>query len=108
MPGGMKPVLAFALKVTNRNTGQLIGTFVNKIMMTARNPALTAQSMYYNISSSGAVTANTLGLQAKAGELDHPITGAIFAWVLTSPTGAAGTHTTTTGTSTAGGYGSGY
>lgn len=108
VPGGMKPVLTFALKVTNRNTGQLIGTFDNKIMMIARDPALTAQSMYYNISPNGAVTANTLGLKAKAGELDHPLTGAIFAWVLTTPTGAAGTNTTTTGTSTSGGYGSGY
>ncbi len=108
VPTGVKPVLAFALKVTNRNTGQLIGTFDNKIMMIATDPALTAQSMYYNISPGGAVTANTLGLQAKAGGLDHPITGAIFAWVLTTPTGAARINTTTTGTSTSGGYGSGY
>ena len=105
VPSGMKPVLAFALKVTNQNTGQLIGSFDKIVPMTVKDPGLTAQSMYYNISASQAVTANTVGLQAKAGALDHPLTGALYAWVITSPAGGAGTNTTTSGAGTSGGNG---
>ncbi len=110
VPAGMKPVLAFALKVTNESTGQLIGSFDRPVTMMARDPALTAQSMYYNISANGTVTPNPAGLQAKAGELDHPVTSAVFAWVMTSPAGGAGTNTntTTSGAGTSGGFSSGY
>ncbi len=103
VPVGTKPVLAFALKVTDENTGQLIASFKKPILMMARDPGITAQSMYYNISASGMITPNPAGMKAMAGELDHPVTGAVFAWVITSPAGGAGTGTASISTTSTGG-----
>ncbi|MHB1361948.1 MAG: hypothetical protein ACYCW5_05040 [Thermoleophilia bacterium] len=108
IPAGSTTILAFALRVTDKNTNQLIGKFQNPITMIASNKNLTAQSLYYNVSTDGTVVENPGGT-AKAGELDHPVSGATVAWILTSPSAAAGGGTSagggTTPSAPSGGFG---
>jgi D-xylose transport system substrate-binding protein len=84
-PQGEMPVLGFAFRVTNSQTGELIGKFNNPVMFAASAPSIVDKSMYYNISTDGMYTANPTGMQVTAGELTHPIAGAGVGWVITSP-----------------------
>ncbi|MCL4474314.1 MAG: hypothetical protein M1455_10345 [Actinobacteria bacterium] len=96
LPSGQTSVLAFALRVTDKNTNQLIAKFQNPITVIASDKSITAESLYCNVSTDGTVVLNPGGT-AKAGELDHPESGTTVAWVITAPSSAAG------GTSTGGG-----
>ena len=111
LPAGQTSILAFALRVTDKNTNQLIGKFQDPITVIASDRSITAESLYYNVSTDGTVVVNPGGT-AKAGELDHPESGTTVAWIITAPSSAGGTSTgggTTVpgpaGTPSSGGYG---
>jgi D-xylose transport system substrate-binding protein len=84
-PQGEMPVLDFAFRVTNTQTGQLIGKFNQPVVFTAKDPSIVAGSLYYNITPDGMYAANPTGMKVQAGELTHPIAGAVVGWVITSP-----------------------
>lgn len=85
-PYGMKPVLAFAFRVTDSDTGKLITAFRKPLAVTVSDPAITGKSIYYKISTDLEVVPDPGGLVAGAGELQHPAGGAGDAWMIASPT----------------------
>ena len=87
-PYGMKPVLAFAFRVTDSDTGKLITAFWKPLAVTVSDPAITGKSVYYNISTDLEIVPNPGGLVAGAGELEHPASGATDAWMIASPAAA--------------------
>jgi hypothetical protein len=84
-PSGETPVLAFAFRVSDKQTGALIGTFDKPVTLTAKSDAIVATSVYYNLAPDGTYTANPTGLTVRAGTLSHPVAGAGVAWVITAP-----------------------
>lgn len=91
-PAGQKPVIAFAFRVTDLNTGQLVGTFNAPVTMMVTDPSITTASQYYNINEDHAYSLNSNGLQASSGALTHPVSGAMVGWVITSPLGQIVTY----------------
>ncbi len=89
MPGDQTPVLAFAFNVHDAKTNQLVGRFAQPVMLTAKDNGIAADSLYYNVSPNGDLSINVTGIQVQAGELTHPIAGAVFGWVITAPKPAA-------------------
>lgn len=85
-PSGEHPIMAFAFRVTDKATGELIGKFNAPVMLTAKDPMIATNSKYYNIAPDGAYTDNPTGLQVQPGELSHPVAGAPVGWVITAPT----------------------
>ena len=90
IPSGQTGVLAFALRVTDLNTGQPVAQFQNPVMMVASSSRISPGSLYYNVTPDGAFTLNPTGMQVKQGELDHPVILTTLAWVITSGGSAAG------------------
>jgi hypothetical protein len=88
-PSGETPVLAFAFRVTDKATGNLIGKFDKPVTLTAKNADIVAKSLYYNLAPDGTYTANPTGLTVADGTLTHPIAGAAVAWVITAPASAS-------------------
>jgi D-xylose transport system substrate-binding protein len=70
----------------------LVENFNNAVTLTASDPGITAQSMYYNLGPDGTYGQNPTGMKASAGQLMHPVGGAGVAWVITTPlpTGVSG------------------
>lgn len=83
-PTGQVPILAFAFNVKDAQ-GQLLGKFNKPAQLSVKDPQIYADSQYYNVSPDGTFTSNPTGLQVKAGELSHPISGTAAGWVVTSP-----------------------
>jgi predicted lipoprotein with Yx(FWY)xxD motif len=83
-PAGQKPVLAFAFNVRNLSTNELITKFDKPVVLTAKDQSILTNSKYYNVAANGTFTDNATGLQAKSGELTHPIAGTPVGWVITS------------------------
>lgn len=84
-PATVIPVLAFALRVTNLRTGELVGRFSKPVMLVASSPDIVPESLYYNITPDGTYVANPTGMEVKEDELRHPIDGATVGWVITVP-----------------------
>ena len=91
VPSDQTPVLAFAFKVRDTKTNQLIGKFSQPVILTAKDDKIAADSLYYNITANGNGSINMTGAQVQAGELTHPIAGAVFGWVITAPKPATNT-----------------
>jgi alpha-glucoside transport system substrate-binding protein len=89
VPSGEQAIMAFAFKVTNMQTNELIGKFNNPVMLTAIGPNIVADSKYYNYAPDGTLTPNPTGLEVTAGQLSHPIAGDVVGWVITSPAGTS-------------------
>jgi predicted lipoprotein with Yx(FWY)xxD motif len=85
VPSDQTPVLAFAFNVRDTKTNQLIGKFSQPVILTAKDDKIAADSRYYNVTASGDLSLNMTGAQVQAGELTHPIAGAVFGWVITAP-----------------------
>jgi predicted lipoprotein with Yx(FWY)xxD motif len=85
MPGDQTPVLAFAFNVRDARTNQLIGKFAQPVMLTVKDSRIAADSGCYNVAANGDLSINMTGVQVQAGELTHPIAGAVFGWVITAP-----------------------
>lgn len=83
-PTGQVPILAFAFDVKDA-TGQLLGKFNKPVQLSAKDPQIYADSQYFNVAADGTFTPNPTGLEVKAGELSHPISGPAAGWVVTSP-----------------------
>ena len=45
-PQGEMPVLDFAFRVTDTQTGQLVGEFNQPVVLTAKDPSIVAGSLY--------------------------------------------------------------
>lgn len=84
-PSGETPVLAFALGAMD-SSGNLIATFNKPLTLTATDPAIMPDSKYYNVDTSGALTANSTGLQASTSMLSHPLAADGVGWLITTPT----------------------
>lgn len=82
-PSGQVPILAFAFNVKDPQ-GQLVEKFNQPVQLSAKDPQIYADSQYFNVASDGTFTSNPTGLQVKAGELSHPISGTASGWVVTS------------------------
>ncbi|MHB1417038.1 MAG: hypothetical protein ACYC1C_17460 [Chloroflexota bacterium] len=101
-PPNEQPVLNFAFRVTDLNTGQLIGDFATPVILVARSGMIIPQSQYWDYTPSGRYILNPTGRPVQAGELRAPVPTASVAWVITNPTTATGTSTasSTVGTMT--------
>ncbi len=89
-PSGEMPVLAFAFKVRDLKADTLVGTFQNKLTLTAKDPEITANSWYYNIYPGGKYGLNSTGMKVSKGQLSHPVNNANYGWVITTPTSSGG------------------
>jgi hypothetical protein len=85
VPQGQHPILAFAFRVTDIQTGQLIGTFANPVQLTIYDPRIVADSDYFNISPNEVIKENQSGLISTEDKLEHPISGADVGWLVTVP-----------------------
>ncbi|MCL5268853.1 MAG: hypothetical protein M1469_12255 [Bacteroidetes bacterium] len=91
-PSGETPILAFAFKVIDTQNDSLVGEFNNPVNITVTDSQITPQSWYYDILTNGSYLLNSTGMQLSAGQLTHPVHGAIYGWVITvaSSTGSGG------------------
>lgn len=97
-PSGMTPVYDFAFKVVDTKTNAIVMNFQKPVMFSYTNPAIRSTSEYFNISTSGAYTANPVPAVIKGDTLTHPIKGTPVGWVIASPsTPVSGTTTPVTG-----------
>ena len=84
-PFGMKPVLAYAFRVTAIGSGRLVTAFRKPVSVAISDPAIGDRSMYYRISTDLEVLPDPAGMTATPGELDHAAAGAAEAWMIASP-----------------------
>ena len=84
-PFGMKPVLAYAFRVTASGSGRLVTAFRKPVSVTISDPAIGDRSMYYRISTDLEVLPDSAGMTAAPGEMDHAAAGAAEAWMIASP-----------------------
>lgn len=84
-PEGELPILAFALKVTDTVTHQMVDKFNKPVLVIVTSPSISEQSKYYNVTMDGSYTANAAGMQVSNGQLEHPIDGTLVGWVITTP-----------------------
>ncbi|MBI2908693.1 MAG: hypothetical protein HYX92_13710 [Chloroflexi bacterium] len=84
-PKGETPLLAFAFRVTDEETGRLVARFAKRIALIADHNRISRDSKFHNIMIDGSYRVNPAGLRARPGQLRHPIAGA-GAWVITVPT----------------------
>lgn len=87
IPESQVPVLAFALKVTDTVTHQMVDKFNKPVLVIVTSPSISEQSKYYNISRDGSHAENSEGMEVSAGQLEHPIDGTQVGWVITTPKG---------------------
>jgi hypothetical protein len=85
VPQGQFPILAFAFRVTDIETGQFIGEFAHPVQLTIYDPRIVPNSDYFNILPNEVLKENPNGLVATDGELKHPIAGANVGWLVTAP-----------------------
>ncbi len=89
-PSGETPIIAFAFKVTDQSTKELVGSFGAPLDFIAQSPNIVAGSKYYLVATDGTLTENSTGMTVSAGMLEHPIAGAGVGWLITSPAGQTG------------------
>ena len=97
-PSGATPIYDFAFKVTDTKTNSIVMAFQKPVLFSYTNSAVNSKSVYYNISTTGAFTANPVPATISGDTLTHAIKGAPVGWVVTSPSApVAGTTTPITG-----------
>lgn len=84
-PSGTAPAIDFAFKVVDQTTGQLVGAFSKPVEFSVTSTAITSQSQYYDISTTGAYTLNPVPATISGDTLSHAIAGAPVGWVITDP-----------------------
>ncbi len=89
-PSGETPILAFAFKVVDTQNDSLVGEFSHPVNITVTNAQITPQSLFYNILTNGSYVLNSTGMQVTAGQMKHPINGALYGWVITTPSSSGG------------------
>ena len=89
-PSGETPIIAFAFRVTDQSTMELLGAFGAPLDFVAQSPNIVAASKYYNVATDGTLTENATGMTVSDGMLEHPIGGAGAGWLITSPAGQTG------------------
>jgi D-xylose transport system substrate-binding protein len=91
-PSGEAPILDFAFNVLDTKTNQLVEDFNKPVTLTATDPGIAADSMYYDLGPDGTYGQNPTGMKVSGGQLIHPVGSAGVAWVITTPlpTGVTG------------------
>jgi hypothetical protein len=85
-PSGQTVISDFAFKVVDQTTGALVGTFQKPVDLTLMSGSVTSQSVYYNVSTTGALMPNPVPATINGMTLTHPIAAAMVGWAVTSPT----------------------
>lgn len=86
-PATETPVYAFAMRVTNTETGELIGAFNKPVQVIIVDGRFAAGKVkYYNMTKTGLAILNAQGLAVQPGVMKHPVEGAgASAWAVTIP-----------------------
>jgi uncharacterized membrane protein YgcG len=84
-PSGTSPELAFAFRVTDLQSGQLIGSFNAPVTVDVKDSSITVDSSYYNVDTAGTYTINPSDIVVSDGELTHSESSALVGWVVTTP-----------------------
>lgn len=93
---GKQLVAAFAFRVTDSSTGQLVGKFDKPVVYSITAPGITSDSEVYNTSPSNppAVTDNPTAPTIQGTTLSHSFGGAGVGWLIASPALPAGMPST--------------
>jgi hypothetical protein len=91
-PQGQTVIDPFAFKVMDATTGQLVDTFLNPVTVVVSDPNIHADSLFFNVDSTGAVSAHP-GVQTSEGQMTISLGGAGVGWFITSPATAQPTAT---------------
>lgn len=95
-PAGQTVISDFAFKVVDTANDQLIGQFKKPVRISLTSSAVTAASIYYNVTPGGMLVANQVPAAISGHTLTHPITAALVGWAVTSPAKAVPAATSPT------------
>jgi hypothetical protein len=87
VPSGEKAIFDFAFQVTTLAGAPVPVPFQKPVLFSLRTPALSGQSVYYNVAPNGSLAVNPKGLSIRGKTLSHPINTDMVGWVITSPAG---------------------
>jgi hypothetical protein len=88
-----KPILAnFAFRVTDTNTGQLVGRFDKPVVWSITDPQIGSDSEVYNVSAANPpkITENSTPGTIQGNTLSHPFGGASVGWLVVNPASPVG------------------
>lgn len=93
--GGRSVVSAFAFRVTDKTTGQLVGSFASPVLVAITDPAVTPQTIVLNVGA-GATAATVNGTPPTISDqtASHTFGGAGVGWLLANPAQGAAAATT--------------
>ena len=96
---GKQLLAAFAFRVTDTSTGQLVGKFDKPVVFSITDPRITSDSEIYNTSPANPpnVTDNPSPSTIQGTTLSHPFGGAGVGWLVASPAPVAGMPSTGSG-----------
>jgi hypothetical protein len=88
---GRTIIVAWAFRVTDVATNQLVGRFDNPVQWSVTDPRIAAGSAVYNTSAASPpmITANAAPGTIAGTKLSHPFGGAGVGWLVLGPPGAA-------------------
>lgn len=94
---GRTVIVAWAFRVTDVATNQLVGRFDKPVQWSVTDPRIAAGSAVYNTSAANppVVTANSAPGTISGTTLSHPFGGAGVGWIVLGPPGAAATPAAT-------------
>ncbi len=90
-PAGQTVVADFALRVVDKTTGLLVGTFLKPVTFSLTQSGVTSQSTYDNVTPTGQIVPNPVAATIHGDVLTHPITAAFVGWAVLSPTAPVAT-----------------
>lgn len=85
VPSGDAAVTAFALKVADPATNQLVPTFSAPVTARITSSQIGQTSQYLDVAPNGAISANPIPATISGTTLTHPIKAATVGWVVASP-----------------------
>ncbi|SMC03606.1 hypothetical protein SAMN00768000_1171 [Sulfobacillus thermosulfidooxidans DSM 9293] len=85
-PAGMQTFADFAFKVTETSNNTLVTTFNKPVIFSITNPAVNADTEYYDISPSGQYALNPIPATISGTTLSHAIKADTVAWAVADPT----------------------
>ena len=81
-PAGERVVTDFALRVVDKATGQLVGTFLKPVGFTLTQSGVDSSSVYDNVTPTGQIVPNPVPAKITGDVLTHPIPAAMVGWVV--------------------------
>jgi hypothetical protein len=100
---GRTIIIAWAFRVTDVSTNQLVGRFDNPVQWSVTDPRIAPGSAVYNTTAANppVITPNAAPGTITGTTLSHPFGGAGVGWLVLAPPGAATATAVTTGTAVA-------